>query len=101
MNIVDKIKTHILCSITFFPKVVLFMRGWKKYGRCRQATDGIIIWRMRFACWRTKVTDTHSEHVTLIAFPRQELLHLCREKAMLLYTYIASVVSFVLICLMC
>jgi hypothetical protein len=30
----------------------------KKYGRERQATDGNITRRMRFACWLTKATDT-------------------------------------------
>jgi len=30
------------------------------------------IWSMRLACWITKATDAHSEHVTLIAF---SLLH--------------------------
>jgi hypothetical protein len=34
--------------------------------------------RMRFACWITKATDTHSEYVILIAFPRQQWL---RERA--------------------
>jgi hypothetical protein len=24
------------------------------------------IWRMRFACWITKATDTHSEYVILL-----------------------------------
>ena len=33
-----------------------------KYGTAREATDGHIIRRMRFACWITKVTDTHSEY---------------------------------------
>jgi hypothetical protein len=43
---------------------------------------------MRFACWITKATDTHSEYVMLIAFPRQQLL---RERSSFLrYTYIAS-----------
>jgi hypothetical protein len=47
-----------------------------------------IIWRMCFACWINKTTDTHSEYVTLIAFPRQTCL---REIAtMLRYTYIVS-----------
>jgi hypothetical protein len=32
----------------------------EKYGRTRQATDDNIIQRMRFACWITKATDTHS-----------------------------------------
>jgi hypothetical protein len=27
---------------------------WEKYGTARQATDGNIIWSMRFACWITK-----------------------------------------------
>jgi len=30
------------------------------------------MWRMRFACWVTKATDTHSEYVILTAFPRQQ-----------------------------
>jgi hypothetical protein len=49
-----------------------------------------IIRRMCFACWITKATDTHSEYVTLIAFPRQQWL---RERASVLrYTYIACLV---------
>jgi hypothetical protein len=39
----------------------------EKYGRDRQATDDNIKLRMRFECWITKATDTHSEYVTLIA----------------------------------
>jgi hypothetical protein len=62
----------------------------EKYGTARQATDDNIIRRMRFACWITKATDTHSEHVILTAFPRQQLL---RERASVLrYTYIACLV---------
>ena len=33
------------------------------------------IWRMRIACWISKATDTHSEYVILIAFPRLQWLH--------------------------
>jgi hypothetical protein len=63
---------------------------WKKYGRAIRATDDNIIRRMRFACWITKATDTHSEYVILIAFPRLQWL---RERAtMLRYTYIACLV---------
>jgi hypothetical protein len=50
----------------------------EKYGRATQATDDNIIRRMRFACWITKATDTQSEYVILIAFPRQQWL---RERA--------------------
>jgi len=39
------------------------------------------IWRMRFACWITKATNTHSEYVILTAFPWQQWL---RESAPIL-----------------
>jgi hypothetical protein len=59
----------------------------EKYDRARQATDDNIVRRMRFACWITKATDTHSEYVISIAFPRQQWL---RERASrLVYTYFA------------
>ena len=48
---------------TFFPIIVLFMEYVKKYGRDRQAVDGSILRRIRFACSITKATDTHSECV--------------------------------------
>jgi hypothetical protein len=41
---------------------------------------------MRFACWTTKATDTHTEYVIIFAFPRQGWL---RERAsMLRHTYL-------------
>ena len=46
--------------------------------------------RMRFACWITTDTDTHSECVILVAFPRQQWL---RERVSILrYTHIARLV---------
>jgi hypothetical protein len=61
----------------------------EKYDRARQATDDNIIRRMRIACWITKATNTYSEHVILIAFPRKQWL---RERASVLrYAYISSV----------
>ena len=38
INVAERIETHIIFSITFFEKVVLFMRYFGKYGRPRQAT---------------------------------------------------------------
>jgi len=43
------------------------------------------ILRLRAACWITKATDTHSECVILIAFPRQ---HWLRERSSMLRLYI-------------
>jgi hypothetical protein len=40
-NVIEKIKTDISCSITFF-LIVPFMRMQKKYCRARQAIDGYI-----------------------------------------------------------
>jgi hypothetical protein len=40
-------------------------------------TDDNKIRRMRFACWITKATDTHSEYVILIALTRQQWLREC------------------------
>jgi hypothetical protein len=34
----------------------------EKHGTAGPATDDNIIRRMRFACWMTKATDTHSEY---------------------------------------
>jgi hypothetical protein len=64
-----------------FQKFVPVWDNVKKYVRARQVTDDKIIWRMSFACWITKATNTHSEYVILIAFPRQRWL---RERAAML-----------------
>jgi hypothetical protein len=43
------------------------------------------IWRMRIACRVPDATNTHSEHVILIAFPRQPWL---RETVLVLRLYV-------------
>ena len=47
---------------------------WKRYGRDGHVTDDSIIWRMRVACWITKVTGTYSKYVIFIAFLLQQWL---------------------------
>jgi len=89
---VEKIKHTIYVQWPFFFLGKSY-RLWDvgKYGTARQATDENIIRRMRSACWITKVTDTHSEYVILVAFQRQEW---SRERAwMLRYTCIACLVN--------
>ena len=71
-KVVKKIKTHILCSITFFENRAVYEIMWKstvERGRPQMTT-----WRMRIACWIPKATNTHSEYVILIDLPLQ-LLH--------------------------
>jgi hypothetical protein len=53
----------------------------EKYGRARQDTDNNMIRRMRFAYVITKATDSRSEYLILIAFPRQQRLD---ERALIL-----------------
>jgi len=96
---VEKIKTHIICSIIFFRKSyrligTIFGKKWcrniGKYGIAWKVTDGNVLWPMCFARRIKKATNTHSAYVILIAFPLQQWL---RERASILrYTYIACLV---------
>jgi hypothetical protein len=57
-KVVEKVKKHILCWITFFKNCALFEIMWKnivKLGR-----PHVTIWHMCIACWRSKATNTHS-----------------------------------------
>jgi hypothetical protein len=57
---VGKIKTHMLCSVTFSRKSCWFRENAGKSGRTGRATVGNIIRRMRYACRVTKTRiDTH------------------------------------------
>ena len=47
----------------------------EKRGTARHAADDNIIDSMGSACWITKVTDTHSEHVIFIVYPQPQWLH--------------------------
>jgi hypothetical protein len=61
---------------------------WKtKVERDRPQTT---IWRMRIACWVLKATNTHSQYVTLTAFPPQQWLH--EHASMPRYTYISCLI---------
>jgi hypothetical protein len=64
----------------------------EKYGRDILTTDDNITRRMRFAYWITMATDTLSQYVILIAFPRQQRLH--ERASVSRYTYTACLVSF-------
>ena len=65
----------------------------EKHGTTGQATDDNTIRRTQFACRVTKVTESHSEYVILIAFALQQWL---RERVSVLrYTCVACLVYFV------
>jgi hypothetical protein len=83
---VEKIKTHILCSVTFlFENGALYNTNWKNLSDPERPQ--MTIRHMRIACCITKATNTHSEYVIIIAFPPQQWLH--ERASMLRHTYTA------------
>jgi hypothetical protein len=55
------------------------------------------IWCLRIACWLPKSTNTNSEYVILVAFPRQQWMH--ERVCVFRYTYTARLVTNVQDCL--
>ena len=77
-QVVEKIKTHILCLIIFENRAD-YVTMWKyivELGRPRMT-----IWRMHNAYWITKATNTRSGYVIVIAIPLQQWL---QERATIL-----------------
>ena len=79
-NVADKScrenqNTHYLVSNIFRNRAVYELM-WK--ATVELDRPQMIIWHMRIACWIAKATNTHSEFVMLIVFPRQQGL---RERA--------------------
>jgi len=70
-KVVQEIKTHVLCSITFSPEN---RAVYEKM--CKNIVEPdrpqIKIRCMRTAGWVPKTTNTYSEYVILIASPRQQ-----------------------------
>jgi len=63
---VEKIRTHILCSIFFFfENRAVNEKICNNYGRDRHAIDDNTIRRRRIALWVIKATNTHSEYAIM------------------------------------
>jgi hypothetical protein len=88
-KVVDKIKRHILFSITQFSKNHTVYETMRK-NIAQPGRPQMKVWCMRIACWIPKVTNTHSEYVILIAFPLQQWSH--ERASVSRYTYIACLV---------
>jgi hypothetical protein len=73
-NLVEKIKTHILCSVTFFFRNhAVYEIMWQRIVELYRLQMTIL--RMCIALWITKATNTHLECVMHIAFPLKQWLH--------------------------
>jgi hypothetical protein len=90
-KVVDKIKSDVLCSVTFFRKSYRLRGNVEKYGTAKQATEENKIRRMRFACWMTKATDTHSDYV-IVLFDGNNVY--AKAIQCYVYTYNACLVEF-------
>ena len=91
-KVIEKIITHILCSVTFFFFLEnrAFCKMWKNI--VESGRPQMTIWRMRIAYWIPKATNTLSEYVIFIAFLLQQWLH---ERAPALrYMYNSCLVHF-------
>jgi hypothetical protein len=57
----------------FYPEILaIFKIVWKN--NVELGRPQMTIWRMRFACWVTKATDTQPECVILFSFPLEQWL---------------------------
>ena len=60
IKVVEKIKTHILCSKYFSRNRALLWGNVEKYGGIREATNDSTIRRMRVACWISKARRAYA-----------------------------------------
>jgi hypothetical protein len=88
----EKFKTQILCSITFFLNCAVYDIIWKNIVETGQTTYENIRRRILIGCWITKATNTHCEYVILIYFALQQLLQ--ERASMLRYSYSVRLVGF-------
>jgi hypothetical protein len=65
-KVVEKLKTHILCSTTVFRKPLLLWDKLEKYGGARGVTNNVTKWGILFEWWISKATLTH-EHKKVYA----------------------------------
>jgi hypothetical protein len=69
-KVVEKIKTHILCSMTFFRKSHRLWDNVEKYSGDWGATNDVTIWRTRVACWISKAVCTYAyAHAHALGYP--------------------------------
>jgi len=90
---VEKIKTHILCSVTFFPENLAVCEiMWKNI--IEPGIPQMVIPHICCACWISAATDTHLEYVILIAFYSDDGYVNAPECFM--YIYVASLINVVM-----
>ena len=59
--------THFMFNNFIFENLAVYEVMWKNI--VQPERKQMTLWHMRVACWTPKATNTHSEYVTIIAFP--------------------------------
>jgi hypothetical protein len=88
-EVVEKIKTYHVHKL-FSENRAVYEIMWKNV--VQPEGPQMTTWRTRIACWIPEATNTHSESVIVIAFPRQQCLQ--ESASMLRYAYAAYLVIF-------
>jgi len=68
-----KTQTNILRSVTLFENRAGYETMWKNMVNSDRLQ--MTIWCKHIACWKTRVTNTHSKYVIRIVFPLQQWFH--------------------------
>jgi len=71
-----------------FPKIVVFMNNVVNYSTAALVTDDHITRRMRFACWITKATITHTQNMSYLLVLHGENCHM-KAPECCIYTHTA------------
>jgi len=84
-KVVEKLKKHVLLSITFFlSKIVPFVVMWKNILEANKPQ--MKAWHMSIACWIPKATNTHSRYLLLF-----QATHFMNTRGLLIFTLPCSI----------
>ena len=83
-KVLEKIKTHILCSITFSENRAVYEIVWTNI--VEPDRPQMTIRRMRVACWIPKATNTHPEYVITRCFSTATMVVRTRLKCYVIRT---------------
>ena len=81
--------THFMVNNFFFENLAVYEIMWKNI--VERGRPQMTIWRMRFACWITKATNTHSAYVILTAsqlHERASMLRYCVHYLIYIFMYV-------------
>ena len=98
---VEKIKTHVLCSVTFFENRSIYEKMWKDI--VERGRPQMTIWRIRFTFWVPKATHAHTQvvqysflfHCNMVARTRHKItLHVHCLSCLILYFNYSFILHF-------